>query len=271
MPKSRRSGVSSCFRRAVLTLTISAAASLAALTVPLSAARADVKVVQERTLTGLEEMGARGLPINVINYYKGDRFREEMQGRSIVHIYDATADRYYTLNRTDRTYSVQTLDQAMRAGGSGLLARLKVQGTATIGDGGSTRTIAGKRAANYTVQTDLRLVDERQAATLLTVKLEGEQWTTEAIPFPSKSANIARLAYMFSPRASRLLQPYYAKVSEMKGLPLSFDFIITLSGAVNGTFEAHADVKSVSTAPLADYLFKVPATYRLVDKVAEED
>ena len=250
-------------------LTLSTLAGSVALA-PIRAAHADVKVVQEQTLTGLEELGARGIPTTNLTFYKGDKFREELQGRSLVFIYDCGKDRYYILNRSDKTYSVQTLDEAI-SGGNKKLAAFKFQGVAAISEGGSTRTIAGKSASNYTVQTAVRLTDEKSGLALLTVKLEGDQWTTKAIPFPSSCPKIARIAYLFAPRAGRLLQSYLDKTSEMKGLPLSYDYIVSLSGAINGTFEAHADVKSVTVAPLPDYLFKVPASYRLVDKVVEED
>lgn len=253
-----------------------AAATLAALAAA-APARADVKIVQERTLTGLAELDAYSVPRTIIYYYKGDKFREEQKGGNIVFLYDCAQDKFYTINRADQTYSVRRLDEALTAK-RGLLSGLTVDGNAEVTEGGSTKTISGKKAKDYALSMNVRLRSERTGGTVLTVKMEGQQWTGVDLPMSAKCQRILKASYargIF--RYNKLLEPLYAKVDKIQGLPLGYDMILNLSalspveGVTGGTIEAHADVKSISTATLPDSLFTVPKGYRLVDVISADD
>lgn len=261
--------------RAAFGTAITVLGIMAAWAQTASPARADVKIVSEQSLTGMEDWGLRSLPIKVTRYFKGDMMREEYQGRNIVHIYDSKADKYYTLDRNTQTYAVQTLDEVTNDAAGGL-AQLAVIGDVTVAEGGSTQTIAGKPAKNYSTSANLLIKSERSGMKVIDVKMQGEQWTTGTIALPSTNPRLVRAAYLLSTNAHKLFKPFYDKVTEIKGLPLSFDQIltfqtmpgITLNGARQGTIEAHGDVQAVSTAVLPDYLFHVPKTFKLVPRIS---
>lgn len=245
-------------------------------------ARADVKLVNELTLTGLEELGARGIPVKALRYFKNGMMRDEWEGGNYVHIYDSKNDKFYTLDRTTQTYSIQTLDD-VTSSGSGPLSMVDVEGTSSIVEGGSVSKIAGKAAKNYTTNSLLILKAQRSGVKLLAVKIQGEQWTASNIAFPDANPRIIRAAFLLPTRVHKVFKPYYDKVGDMKGLPLSFDLILTVQGApgaavsgagsqvVGGTFEAHSDVLSISTATLPEYLFHVPKTFKLVPHIVEKN
>ena len=117
-------------------------------------ARADVKVVSDVTLTGLEELGARGVPTKNTRYYKNGIMRDEDSADNYVHIYDSVKDKYYTLDVTAQTYSVQSLDELLNSA-DGSLASVTVDGSAAVESGGNAQKIAGTAAKNYTTVSNL--------------------------------------------------------------------------------------------------------------------
>lgn len=264
---------------------IAAATALCALTgaaVMPRAARADVKVVSELTLTGLEEFGARGIPTKITRSYKNGVVRDEQQARNYVHIYDSKTDKYYTLDTAHQTYSVQTLDEVMSRA-VGPLARVDVVGDAKITDGGSMQTIGGKPAKNYTTVNNLLLKDPRSGVGVLAVKIQGEQWMTTTLAIPETNKKLKQAAQLLPTSVHKIFKPYYDKSAEMKGLPLSFDLILSVQGApgvvvpaavdklISGTFEAHNTVLSVKTDTLPESLFHVPKGYKLVPHIEEKE
>ena len=246
------------------------------------AARADVKVVSELTLTGLEEFGARGIPIKITRSYKNGVLREEHEAVNYVHIYDSKTDKYYTLDTAHQTYSVQTLDDVMSRA-VGPLARVDVVGDAKITEGGSTQTIAGKPAVNYSTINNLLLKDPRSGVGVLAVKITGEQWMATTLAIPESNKRLKQAAQLLPTRVHKVFKPYYDTSAEMKGLPLSFDLILAVQGApgvvvpaavdklISGTFEAHNTVLSVKTNTLPESLFHVPKGYKLVPRIDEKD
>jgi hypothetical protein len=265
--------------RTVRPLTVLGAMTLTLATGTLCAtpAKADLKVVQLKTLTGLEELDAYSVPRTITYYWKGDRYREDPPG-DIYYIYDCAKDRYYIINRATQQYTVKTLKDAMGER-KGLIQNLKIEGNATVEDGGSVKTISGQKAKNLTLSMDLRLRLESNGATVLTVKMEGEQWVTSGnAGVDAKCQKIIQASYargIF--RYNKLLEPLYAKLTAFKGVPLNYDMILNLSalspteGIGGGTIEAHSEVKSVSTKALPASLFVVPKGYMLVDDIKTDD
>lgn len=236
-------------------------------------ARADLKIVGTRTLTGLAELDAYAVPENFTYYFKGDKFREDVANNRVYYIYDCANDRYYAIDRDAQEYAIMTLDEALSKR-SGLLQQFKVEGKAAVEPGGSSMTISGKPAKNYILSMDIGLRYERTGTTVITVKMEGEQWATNTAQISPKCQRIVKAIYargIF--RYNKLLEPLYPQVSKIKGVPLSYDMILTLTalsateGVVSGTIEAHSEVKTVSTNTLPASLFEVPKGYRLVPRV----
>lgn len=240
-------------------------------------ARADVKIVSEQTLTGMEAWGVRSVPVRQARYFKGEKMREETEGRNVVHIYDAKNDKYYTVDRNTQTFSIQTLDEATLDSSIGL-TRMTPSGTVTITNGGATQKIAGLPARNWTVSAKIVIKNEVTGLNAIDFSLEGEQWTSGAVALPSPNPRLVRSAYLLSTNAQKLFKPFYDKAVEFKGVPLSFDYSLSfqtapnmaINGAREGTMEAHGIVRSVSTAKLSDALFSVPKGYKLVARISPD-
>ena len=243
-------------------------------------ARADVKVVSDVTLTGLEELGARGVPTKNTRYYKNGIMRDEDSADNYVHIYDSVKDKYYTLDVTAQTYSVQSLDELLNSA-DGSLASVTVDGSAAVESGGNAQKIAGTAAKNYTTVSTL-LLKAPSGVKLLSVKIQGEQWTADKIAFPATNKRLIKASFLLPIPSQKLFKAYYDKVDVMKGIPLSYDLVLSFQGLpgvavpaaadkyLSGTFEAHSAVASVSTKPLPDSLFRVPKNYKLIARVIEK-
>jgi hypothetical protein len=244
-------------------------------------ALADIKIVARKWFSGLDTINAKSdtqyYNVDEIYtyYYKGERYREDSSVSRVFFIYDCANDKYYTLDRTEKVYSVQTLKDALTKR-KGFMSRLKVAGRAKVEPGGSTQTIAGKPAKNYTMTMDVVLQDARSNASLISVKMEGEQWVTDSAKIDAKCQKILKAAYargIFTYNV--IMEPLFSQLEGLSGVPLSYDMIINLSalalGEAGGTIEAHSEVKSISTNPLPASLFQVPKDYRLVPRVEAAD
>lgn len=240
-------------------------------------ARADVKIVSEQTLTGMEAWGVRSVPVRATRYFKGEKMREETEGRNVVHIYDAKNDKYYTVDRNTQTFSIQTLDEATLDSSIGL-SRMTPSGTVTITSGGASQKIARLSARNWTVSAKIIIKNEVTGLNAIDFSMEGEQWTSGAVALPSKNPRLVRSAYLLSTNAQKLFKPFYDKAVDFKGVPLSFDYSLSfqtapgmaINGAREGTMEAHGLTRSVSTAKLPDALFAVPKGYKLVGHISAD-
>ena len=244
-------------------------------------ARADVKVVSDTSLTGLEELGARGVPSKTTRYYKNGMMRDEDSADNYVHIYDSVKDKYYTLDLVAQTYSVRSLDEVLDSA-DGSLAKVETDGSATVEAGGSTQKIAGKAAKNYTTVSNLMLKASGSGVRLLGIKIQGEQWTADTLAFPATNTRLIKASFLLPTDAHKIFKAFYDKVGVMKGVPLSYDLTLSFQGLpgvavpaaadrlLSGTFEAHSTVSSISTKTLPDYLFRVPKGYKLVPRIIEK-
>jgi len=268
-------------RRSAAPVFAIAAASLSLLA-PL-AARADVKIVTESTITGL------GAPTTIPNtvYYKGDKQRSE--GDDGVTIYDCSSDLLYTLNAKDKTYTVAAASQSMQAKASNpMLAMAKIETKeANLTPLSGTKEIAGKTSNGYAYilalhiqPTDPSLSDFIPA---FTTTIKGEQWATEAVTGSVPCERMSRLMLSRSLPASVAtmgsgVKDILDKVAQIKGLFLSRRVQITMK-LDNPKSDAGMPipkdpivyttvVKSLSEAPLEDSLFAVPADYKKIEAPA---
>lgn len=257
----------------------------AALLLAAQTARADMKIVSEMTVQGQPGAQQGGQPQRqtVRTYYKGDKVRTEIPGT--VMIYDAAADKLIQLDPARKTYTVNAL-QKMAAQMQPFMARMKFDATGSVRPGGATRTIAGLPARNYRVAMNLRMSMRAPAAgtgaptgmpagPLLTMKIEGEQWASEAVKVPVRVQRMMTTALMrpmgaMMPGMKSLLE----KMAAVKGLPLSSRMTMTMTpgqamaGAAprGNTMTAVTEVRSVDRkAVLPAALFAIPAGYRKVE------
>ncbi len=248
-------------------------------------ARADVKVVSRVTMTGLSGQMASQMPSgpqSQTTYYKGAKIRTEANDGKQVTIYDAQTKTLTVLNPTKKTYTtvpVSAMAQDPR------LAMLDIKTTSTVKPGGKTKTIAGKPAKNYVWQATIAMGMKQGAmppggaskgaqtpsGTLFSITMNGEQWTTEAVKMPGATGK-GMLGVLSGPAAAMPgLEPLIAKLSTIKGVPLtstvrqSFARGAGLSGSGTAlparTMTTQTDVVSITEANLPATLFAVPAGY----------
>ena len=245
--------------------------ALAAVFFAGTAARADVKIVSELNVTGLPQSQTRQkFPQSVTTFYKGDKSRTELGNK--VTIYDAATDKLYTLDPANKTYTAMTPQEASQKG-AGLLALLKVDVTADVKEGETIKTIAGKQARSQTFTATIGLGFEGSpTGSLARVKIEGEQWATDAVMLSAAAQRVA--AAGFAQSLGPLVQnakPLTDKLATLKGTPLSRRVVATvtsdqeLPGLPDGPVVATLDARSVSEGPLDDALFAVPADYKLAE------
>lgn len=247
------------------------------------AARADVTIVSEINATGLPAampQSAQKFPQTVTTFYKGDSVRTEVGG--VVTIQDAAADKLYTLDPVKKTYTETSLAKLMDQVNP-FLAMMKFDVKGDVKEGGETRTILGMPAKNYRIAMTMAMsmaapgapdASGGQAAPsgpLMTMKLEGEHWTTEGLELRTNAQQ------MMASSALRLLgpmmqgmKPLTEKMNVIKGTPLSSKMTITLTtgqalagAALKEPMVITSEAKSIGNDPLADTLFKVPADYKL--------
>lgn len=265
----------------------------------ISAARADVKVVSQTTVSGATPQMAAKMPAGgqtVTTYYKGSKTRTEAGSGATrqagITIYDSQANTVTTINPAQKTYTVTSLSAlAMNP----MMAALDIKTTATMKPGGKTQTILGKPSKNYLWQATITMgmkpnanpggggaagAGKMPTGPLFIMKMNGEQWTTEAVKLPSVGGKALLPGLMSGPaRMMPGLAPLLNKLSGMKGLPLSSTVTQTftqgaamagMGGAGAGQipkepFVTRTQVMSISEAPLPDSLFAPPAGFRKVE------
>jgi hypothetical protein len=270
-------------RNAAAVPALIAALSLAA------TARADVKIVQKVTVTGIPKEAVEGTgqpdpskPQTVTTYLKGDKVRLE-NGRSVL-IFDGAADRVYALDSAAKTYMELPLKDFGALGANpAAAAMLTFDTTADVKDTGENKSLAGKASHRYAYTATIKMglgANPSMSSLLPTVKLEGEQWTTEAITVPPGYARLNAIVGVGAMRRAlgKGLDPLTDKLTTIKGVPLSSRETTTFVFAdPNSPFAAQApknpvvkttEVTSVSEAPIGDDLFALPADYKKVETPA---
>jgi hypothetical protein len=192
--------------------------------------------------------------------------RTEIDGR--INIYDTKSQTITTLNPADRTYQVLDLKQAVTSMPT-MLAKIKLEATASVEPLPDRTTIAGKPAKKYKGSATIRMGAEGMASGAYpTTKIELEQWVTESVSEGTLQATLAPLKQFTGP-----LEPYggmesvIKEFSKMKGLPLSSRVTVTMSTSGNGRapqgpITTTTEVQVVDESPLSDSLFQIPDGYQ---------
>jgi hypothetical protein len=285
------------FHRLLASRSIVAAGTLLCV-VPLSTttARADVKIVSETTVTGLPDTLRTGSdtgnidpkkPIASTVYLKGEKRRTETPVQTT--IYDCASDTVYTLNTTDKTYTVSTLAKSVAAdtaGSNPLLSLLKIETSGVaLTPQKLVKNIAGKSASSYTFGMTLKMrpADPSLSEMIpnLVTTIKGEQWVSESIAAPAACERMAKSSFMNAlPIPTALagtgLKTLSEKMALIKGTPLSSRIEVTIKPGDGKAPDVNvlpipkdpiivvSEVKSISEDTLADSLFTVPADYKKV-------
>ena len=280
---------------------VAARTALSLLPLTIAAARADVKIVSETTITGMPDAlrsSASGSgvdttkPVSSTLYLKGEKRRTETPGQ--VTIYDCAADAVYTLNASDKTYTVTTFAKNMESTASAdnpMLSFIKIEaGEVALTPQTVVKTIAGKQSTSYAYAMTLKMhasdpsLSEMIPNLVTTVK--GVQWVSENIASPPVCAKMAKASLMNSlpippALAGNSLKSLSEKLATIKGTLLSSRIEVTIKPGDGKAADANVfplpkapivvvtEVKMISEDPLDDTLFAVPADYKKVDVLAK--
>jgi hypothetical protein len=276
-----------------LAATAAMIAALAA--VATSPARADVTVVTETTVTGLPAaaramIGSRlpesGKPTTTTTYYKGDKQRIESD--DAIALYDSATDTLITLNPGDKTYTRRKLTEVMNRFRSGVLhTYLKVDTkTNQFQASPDTKPIAGQTAREVTYALGVHEYPDPSIGDALpipdaTIDCKGEWWYADSLPVPATLGPAQRTGFLLNFMLSGVgalmmgngLDSIADQIAALHALPLSsrMEFTFTPkdkqaaaeSGipALDAPIVVVNEAKSISTDPLADSLFTIPADY----------
>lgn len=228
-------------------ITISALAAALAI-LPLSAAQADLKVVQTTRIDNpqlkayMETMTPqqraqmshsgnpllRGGPQLSTVYLRGSKSRADIGGMS--YITDTATNQTMIINRRKHTYSTVQTPSNAAAG----------QISATVQDTGQMKVIQGHPSRHYTMRATLA----SQPGTII----QGDIWAAQDLPRPTlPTSGQGPLAVMQS------------LLNKVKGFPLKT--MLAVVGSPMGNTTVLSSVLSVSKAPLSAALFAIPAGY----------
>ena len=246
-------------------------------------AHADLTVVSETTVSGIPE-AAKAMapgpdmskPMTSTTYYKGDKTRTETAGSIILTSGDTA--QITTLNPAAKTYSIAS---AAASNPFASMMSFSVTGS-KVTKTAEKKTILGKSSDKYMLSIPLKMsMGEEDAATdgLLTMKIAGEEWTTDAVALPTGATSMSTGALgkmMMGPMAGGM-KSMAKQMAEIKGFPLltvmTMTFVIPEGSPAAQAFgdgpppkiTLRAEVKSIAETALDDSLFAVPADYKKID------
>lgn len=253
----------------------------------VAVARADVTLVMRTRIEG-RPAPASSRPKNpeergliTTTYYKGKWERTEAAGGVTL----SDGERVFFLNPGARTFSATTV-RKMAETTNPLVARLDFRTEAVVRPGGKTKTILGKPAKNYRFTVTMKLATRPAPGdggttsariALPTIVIQGEQWTTEAIPVAGRGVGAVPgvLRNLVSLSGQEALVARFATV---RGFPLALTLrqsirwegkppgkeMPSLPGQGDRLPVIRMTPVSLKEGPLPDSLFQVPDGYRQV-------
>lgn len=224
-----------------------------------------MKFISQVTVTGGPRLTP---PQRVVTLVKNTVIRTDTE--RITTLYDVKNQTITTLNRSDKTYRIISLNNALGRT-SGVLSKVKFATTATINPQDETRVIAGKPARKYSGKITMQLLTPGMSAeTAPQTTMELEQWTTEAVTLPAGTqAMLSPVMRLAGPlQKMEGMQPVVEALSRIKGAPLSSK--VTVIPAAKGSEPRDPivtinEVLSVTSAPLSASLFQIPRDYKKVE------
>lgn len=242
---------------------------MCSLTLLVSLALADTKIVATMTMTG---DGAPS-PQTTTSYFKGDKLRiESPQG---TYILDGATGKTLMLNDKEKTYVEFTIGE-MLPGMDSVMKSLTVKAKAFVKTPNEQKTIAGQKANKFIAQISMEATSSMMPGMTQNTVMNISGWTTAEIPnglSPDQMSKV--MAQMLSgliPPGD--IKPILAEMSKIKGLPLDQDTTIRMTMKVPNpgnkkkpqehTMEMGIRVaaESVTELELDEALFKVPEGYK---------
>jgi hypothetical protein len=234
--------------------------------------------------------GGKGMGMSgegpAVTYIKGNKMRNEvtMRGSKVVTIFDLDAQRMITLDERKKEAEVWDLAQVRESMGTVATADVGVKMTPT----GETRQIAGYTAHGYQMMAtiDMSSMGGEEAKGLgLKSTVSGPVWLSKDAPGQEDYARfyttMAEKGFFVmnpqqakaQPGQARTMAAMYRQMAEA-GLPLATDIQIKIDAegpmgamlAKMGSFSTSSTVTTISTDPLSDDLFAVPAGFKTREK-----
>ena len=239
---------------------IAAAVMCAAVAAPVSA-----DVTLQMTMI---ESEIDGRVTSVTEYRKGLKMRTDSSGAAIASasmIVDVETGLVVMLWHAGKT--AQVFDERAAA----LLGKSKVAGvTQSITPTAQSRQIAGSTCTVYNVRSLVRMAERAmEMAEPIAIMMEGTMCLVKNAP---GQADFARLSLAMAERAGgpdpqARLQRQIADLGVPYAQELTFSLGANVPGAEMRKFATHTiEVSSVSTAPIPDSLFEIPAGYTVTKR-----
>ena len=260
--------------------------------VSLASVRADVTVVQTMTMEGTaaQAMGTAPLP-RITMRIKGQKSRVEIDtnGQIVTSIVDLAARQVIVLNATTKTATVTTPASAAAGGAPVAGSEIDISFKPT----GKTQTIEGQQCEEHAMAMSMAMagfmgqgqVPPDAAAMMKDVKMamEGSIWIARSAPGAAEFTAFNKAAMesnLFSSVAGLMgaksggLDKLLQAAAAAPGLPYRTEITMSLAGTgpmvdamkQMGPIKLVQKVSSVSTEPVADDLFTIPAGYTVEKK-----
>ena len=235
---------------------IASALMCAAIATPVSA---DVTLRSKRTETILDA-GSR--VIDITEYRKGLRVRKDSSGpiTSNSVIVDAGTGRVVTLYPGGRIAEVSDLTKKPAVPDRGGVPEFKQSITPT----GTSRQIAGSTCAVYDFKSSVRYPEmERDGAVIMVV--EGSMCLVKDGPGQAEFSAVYR-AYRAQSAFDAMVQ-MRPEITEL-GVPFATQMTLRMGGdaMTKEVSSSMTEVISVSTAPIPDAVFEIPADYKVIQR-----
>jgi len=255
------------------------------------AAHADLKVVQEMSVTGLPNAaaapGAPDLrePIVTTTFFKGDKSRVETSGTILINSGGPNAQQMTLVPATKTYYVTPSVSDTLKAM-PGFGDQFKFSATGNVRKTDVTRTILGKTTIDYKFYVAMKMSMPALGASaesmMPTITMSGDQWTTDSLDISGtlSGSQTDLLGKTLGPLVMGGMSDIVKTMSKIKGFPLLGTMSMSITfpkGSDLGAAMAKAmpskmvmtnEVKSLSEDPLPDDLFIIPTDYTKVDAPA---
>lgn len=227
----------------------------AAIATPVSA---DVTLRSKRT-----ETVDGGRTLDVTEYRKGLRVRTDVSGGRVTRmsmIVDAATGRVVTLFPDGKTAEVSDWMQEPASPRRGGIPEYKQSITPT----GRSRQIAGSTCADYDFKSSVRYPEmEKDGAVIMVV--EGSMCLVKDGPGQAEFSAIYRAYREQSAFDAMVLM--HPEMTEL-GVPFATQMTLRMGGdaMTKEVSSSTTEVISVSTAPIPDAIFEIPADYKVIQR-----
>lgn len=264
------------------------AATLCVGGVVMSDARADLKLEQNVTTSGLPKPDGAKIGVakptteKTILYFKSGKHRMETASSIIIH--DANTTKTFFLDPVKKTYyEVPSMADLFAASGNNPMASMmELDGDVTVTDLKEEKNIVGKKAHHYSYVMTLKFTVKdpnapaMMASMMPSFVITGDQWTADMPEMVALAKqNALSMFKNFPSKMGKSFEPLMEKMATMKGVPLEgtqsskMAFPESAPAMMKDRMPKEPTVRKTTTTVLSedalpDSLFVVPGDYKKV-------